>query len=119
MHSNFLLVSSNVPDYSVILNSVNQDTLPFLYSINTTHKEVLDFLSLHPSIKRIGFVFLNEPVVLFLENKPFFTTDDLSDDNNGIFSDNLSFCLNIIRTFNIDYFDFLSCDNSTNLSIIF
>lgn len=72
MHSNLLFVSSSVPDYSVILNSVNQDTLPFLYSINTTHNEVYDIISLNPSIKRIGFVFLNEPLVLFLEGKPFF-----------------------------------------------
>ena len=50
MYKNVLFISSDAPDYADIVNSVNYETLHFVYSNDTTYNDVLNFFYLHNSI---------------------------------------------------------------------
>ena len=111
--SNVLLIDTSISDYNVFVTSVNESTIPILYSSATTREELLASLSAYTSIDRIGIAFANSTNVLFLEKQSFF--------------DNISFIIQIIQQFSVKHIDYLACAcknfskitlNATGTSII-
>ena len=65
--SNILLIDSDVPSFETVVESVNKDTFPIVYSLLTKKNELLDFLQNNfTNIKRVGLFFAsNGPATLF------------------------------------------------------
>uniref|UniRef100_A0A6C0EP85 DUF4347 domain-containing protein n=1 Tax=viral metagenome TaxID=1070528 RepID=A0A6C0EP85_9ZZZZ len=106
---NILLIDSSVPNYQTFVDSVNDKTLPIVYSSSST-KNDLFFLLINnfTIIKRIAFCFVSEGSTpnVFLNNRPFFIN------NESIpYSENLKFILNIILRFKVTNIDYLECDS--------
>ena len=78
-YTNILLVSDQVREYQTIVDSVNANTFPIVYSSNSSKTEILTLLQAKfTSIDRIGLCFtstLGTPEELFLDNKPFLRVD--------------------------------------------
>ena len=99
--SNVLLVDRSIRDYNIFVSSVNESTIPILYSKTTTREELLTSLSAYTSIDRIAIAFSNDGINLFLENQTFF--------------DNMNFIVEVIQQYNVKNIDYLGC-NTLNLS---
>jgi hypothetical protein len=93
---NLLLIDSTVTDYQVFVDSVNADTIPFVYTLSTTRQDLLNFIGESEStIDRIGIV--NERMGT-LEGTPFFSPE------------NIQFFTSFIQTFSVKHIDFLACN---------
>lgn len=93
--TNILLIDSITPDIKMVCDSVNDTTLPIIYSTNCLRSDLLTILT-NITITRIG-IFYSEGQKLFLNNEVF-----LSDDN-------VEFMIEIIKQFNIKNVDYISC----------
>jgi len=103
--SNILLIDSDVPSFETVVESVNKDTFPIVYSFLTKKNELLDFLQNNfTNIKRVGLFFASNggPATLFLNSQPFFTNTEKND--------NTQLILDIIKRYKVDNIDFLACD---------
>ena len=90
--ANILLIDDSVLDSKIFIESCNENTVPFLYSQNTTRENVLEFLQQYvqnSQIQRLGFVFEKNPYYIFLNGEPLF--------ESGIISTNTQFLINIIH----------------------
>ena len=105
MMINILLIDSNILDPNVFIDSCNDNTIPFLYSQNTTREELSQFLEQNiqnSQIQRLGFVFEKKSNYIFLNNEPLFIFDHISA--------NTQFLINIIQQYNVVNADFLACE---------
>jgi hypothetical protein len=105
---NVLLINKGVKNYQTFVNSVNSDTFPIVYSLNSTKVELLELLHrMFSIIDRIGFVFYSygDSKTVFLDKKSLFENTEVAP-----YSENLKFILDIIAEFQIKNMDFLACD---------
>jgi alpha-tubulin suppressor-like RCC1 family protein len=103
--ANILFIDDSVLDSKIFIDSCNENTIPFVYSQNTTRENVLEFLEQNvrnSQIQRLGFVFEINPHYIFLNEEPLF--------ESGIISTNTQFLINIIQQFKIENIDFLACE---------
>ena len=103
--TNILLIDESVLDSKIFIDSCNENTVPFVYSQNTTRENLLEFLQQNvqnSQIKRLGVVFEINPYYTFLNSEPIF--------ENGIISTNTQFLINIIQQYKIENIDFLACE---------
>ena len=105
--TNILLIDRQISDSSVFVDSCNENTIPFLYSQDTTREQLLQFLQQtvpNSQIQRLGFAFEIKPNYIFFNNEPLF------DIENMYINDNTQFLINIIQQYNILNVDFLACE---------
>lgn len=113
--TNILLIDDSVQDYQTIVDSVNSNTMAIIYSYLSTKEDLSNVLSNFTNISRVAFVFSsnsNNCPVMFLDNQPLFSFDNLIIDNN---SENLLFLINIFQKYNVKNVDYLAC-NTLNYS---
>ena len=107
-YTNILLIENSVPDYQKVVDSVNDATLPIVYSIYSTKDELLALLRANFTIiPRIGFFFLSSSgqAKQFLDREVFFI------DNQTLhYKDNLQFIMNIITDFQVKNIDYFACN---------
>ena len=104
VHKNLLLIDSSLHESQVIFTSVNEFTIPIIYSSCSTKTEILQQIEQHfTTIERIGLVFYGN-VNLFLHDKPFFQEDET------VYSENVKFIISFVKSFGIKNIDFLGCD---------
>jgi alpha-tubulin suppressor-like RCC1 family protein len=86
---------------------VNSSTYPIVYSKQTTKSEIVTLIqSKFSRIDRIGLAFeAISPSYVFLDNQPLFIPNE-----NGTFSENVQFIIQIIQLLNVKNIDYLSCD---------
>lgn len=96
---NLLLIDYAVRDYQTFVESVNEDTIPFVYTLATTREELLTFIGLN-TIERMALV--SHETQRFL-GKPFYAES------------NFTFFVDTIRQCQIKNLDFLACDTLNNL----
>jgi len=96
---NLLLIDSEVHDYQIFVESVNEDTLPFVYTPTTTREELLTFIGV-TTIERMALV--SHETQTFL-GEPFYSET------------NATFFVDTIRQYQIKNLDFLACDTLNNL----
>lgn len=116
IYKNVLLINSSLEDVHTIASSVNEDTFPIIYSVNSAKTELIDLLkSKFTSIDRLGIVFSSntDKIKLFLDVKPFFVNNEST---ASPYSENVEFLLSIIREFTLKNIDFLACDTLNNSS---
>jgi hypothetical protein len=112
---NILLIDKDVKDYQIFYNSVNYKTFPIVYSSSqSTKTEILNLIKSKFTgfcINRIAFCFESslENTKLFLDNDPFFTSNDLLNDVTT-YSNNIEFIISLINEFKIKNIDFLACN---------
>ena len=114
-YTNILLIDKDVNDYQIFYNSVNYKTFPIVYSsYRSTKTEILNLIKSKFTgfcINRIAFCFesSSENTKLFLDNDPFFTSNDLL---NGVttYSSNVEFIISLIHEFKIKNIDFIACN---------
>ena len=66
--TNILLTDQHLPDSSVFIDSCNENTVPFLYSQDTTREQLLQFLQQtvpNSQIQRLCFAFEIKPNYIF------------------------------------------------------
>lgn len=112
VYKNIMLIDDTIRDYKTFVESANEDTLPIVYQHGSTRDElssVLDSIYMDVSFQRIVFVFEeNIGTTSFLEQQPFFTSEDLTEE--GVFSENLQFMIEIIGAYGVTSIDFLACN---------
>jgi alpha-tubulin suppressor-like RCC1 family protein len=95
---NIIFVDSSVKDYETIVNSVNSETLPIVYDLNTSKTKVLNTLTNNFTyIKNIAVCCYTES--MFLDGESFFTDT------------NTSFMINVIKNFNVENIHYLACNS--------
>jgi len=108
-----MLISDSVSAHQIFVDSANANTFPIVYSYYSDSSNLLQLLlTKFTHIQRISFVFhdpINQPKT-FLDEKPFFTDDDLSL-GKTTFSDNVTFLQNLISQFTVSNIDFLACNS--------
>jgi hypothetical protein len=107
-YTNVLLIDCDVSDYQIFVDSVNSDTFPIVYSVNSLKTELLSVLqSNFTTISRIGIVFTSSAGFpkTFLNCKYF-----CNDSETEPYSENLQFIINIINDFQVQNIDYLACD---------
>ena len=114
---NVLLIDNQVKDPELFMSSANADTLPIIYSSQSSKSELLTLLQTNFSaIERFGIVFTNDfgPFSTnFLDNQPFFITTELIEPVEAPYnnkSENVEFIISIIKTFGVKNIDYLACD---------
>ena len=103
---NILLIDNSVIDYQIFVESVNENTLPIVYSYKDTRNDLLNILKNYfHKINRIGIVFITfgNRSQLFLESTPFFN-------ERSIHNPNVEFIIDLIRSFSIKHIDYLACN---------
>jgi hypothetical protein len=103
---NVLLIDNSVIDYQIFVESVNENTLPIIYSYKDTRTELLNILKTYfREIDRIGIVFISfgNRSQLFLESTPFFQ-------EKSIRNANVDFIIDLISIFSIKHIDYLACN---------
>ena len=110
---NIMLIDAAVSTKQIFVDSANTNTFPIIYSYSSDPNELLELLqSKFTHINRVSFVF-HDPVnknKAFLDEKPFFTNDDLIL-GQSVFSENVSFLKSLINQFSISNIDFLACNS--------
>ena len=112
-YSNIILIDSSVQDYEEIYNSVNSSTLPIVYSWNTSQLELNNLLeSYFTKIDRIALCFMStlSNYNIFLDNKTLFTEEDVVNNQEKIYSDNVNWLINTIKNFHVKNIDFFACE---------
>ena len=105
---NILFIDSKVNDYQVIVNACNANTIPIVYSCDSTRDEIKYIAYIPHKINRIG-IFADQKATLFLDNEPFFVENE----NTLFLSENPAFMVQLIRDYDISYIDYFAC-NSLN-----
>ena len=100
---NLLLIDDSLKDSQVFVTSVNDSTIPILYSKTTTRADILTQIDT-VTIDRVGIVFSNEVHTTFLEGKPFFSKPLQP------FSENVNFIISLIQEKNVKHIDYLGCN---------
>jgi alpha-tubulin suppressor-like RCC1 family protein len=103
---NILLIDNSVIDYRIFIESVNENTLPIVYSSTDSRIELLNILKTYfHEIDRIGIVFISfgNRSQLFLESTHFFQ-------ERTIDNANVKFMIDLIRSFSIKHIDYLACN---------
>ena len=72
---NILFIDSKVNDYQVIVNACNANTIPIVYSCDSTRDEIKYIAYIPHKINRIG-IFADQKATLFLDNEPFFVENE-------------------------------------------
>ena len=105
--TNLLLIDNAIPNYQLFVDSVNSTTYPIVYSRQTTKSEIVTLIqSKFSTIDRIGLAFeAISPSYVFLDNQPLFTPNE-----NGTFSENVQFIIQLIQLLNVKNIDYLACD---------
>jgi hypothetical protein len=104
----------HIIEKQLFFDSCNEYTFPIIYDYSSSRNELIYVLrnKFKNGINRIAFAF-HEPCFnsssSFLNNNLFFTNNDLID-NQTTFSENINFLLNLVKEFNIEYYDFLACN---------
>ena len=107
-----LLIDNRVKNYQSIVNAVNSNTFPIVYSTNVNKTDmghlVQSLKNVSPQINRIGFCFSSYVEVsgLFLNNKPFFVTNE----NSNALSENVQWVIDVIKKNKITNVDFMACN---------
>jgi len=97
--STLLLIDYFVQDNSLLIDSTNANTLPILYSYQSSKIELLDVIrSKFTTIDRMGILFTQGNANLFLDKNHFFVQE------------NIDFIVGLIRDFGIKHLDFLACE---------
>ena len=110
---NVLLIDSKVNDYQVVVDGCNANTLPIVYSYDSTRDEISKIFSyIYQKIIRIG-IFADQKAKLFLDNEPFFVEDE----NTLFLSDNPAFIIQLIRYYDISYIDYFACNSLNFLAL--
>ena len=108
-----MLICDSVSAHQIFVDSANANTFPIVYSYYSDSSNLLQLLlTKFTHIQRISFVFhdpINKPKT-FLDEKPFFTDDDLIL-GQTTFSDNVTFLKNLISQFTVSNIDFLACNS--------
>ena len=108
-----MLISDSVSAHQIFVDSANANTFPIVYSYYSDSSNLLQLLlTKFTHIQRISFVFhdpINQPKT-FLDEKPFFTDDDIIL-GKTTFSDNVTFLQNLISQFTVSNIDFLACNS--------
>ena len=116
---NIVLIDDQIKQPQLFYNSCKTDTYPILFNYRSTGTELLSILSNFQSIDRLCFVFdgiyLRSPSP-FLDNKQFFTKNDLVEKDENNYSDNLKLVLNICQKYNVKNIDYLACSSLTFLN---
>ena len=74
-YTNVLLIDSTVPDFQSVYDSVNDETLPIVYSNSSSKVQLLTLLNTNfKLISRIGFFFAS--LEMFLDSQPFFSDNE-------------------------------------------
>ena len=104
---NLLLIDTSVKNYQFMVDSVNDVTIPIIYSSNSPKTEILFAIqNKFTKIDRIGMVFeRNARDYNFLDNQPLFLVNETSP-----FSENLQFIIDIITFFDVQNIDYLACN---------
>jgi len=103
---NILLIDNSVIDYHIFVDSVNENTLPIVYSYTDSRTELLNILKTYfHEIDRIGIVFISfgNRSQLFLESTHFFQ-------ERTIDNANVKFIIDLICSFSIKHIDYLACN---------
>ena len=100
---NLLLIDDSLKDSQVFVTSVNDSTIPILYSKTTTRADILTQIDT-VTIDRVGIVFSNEVHTTFLEGKPCFSKPLQP------FSENVNFIISLIQEKNVKHIDYLGCN---------
>lgn len=114
---NILFIDNTIKDVNILVDSVNSNTCPIIYSSTTTKTEILNIIKTKfTTINRIAFCFtLSESLTdtkIFLDNTPFFVNDE---ELTNPFNENINFLISIINEFNVRNIDWLVC-NTLNYS---
>jgi len=107
-YKNVFLIDSNVSDYQLLFDSLNEDTFGIIYSYDVSINIVQKLLEKVNTNKlnRLAFC-CHENETRFLENKGFFDVSNGDVVNNS----NSTFILDVIKTYNIKNVDFLACSS--------
>lgn len=100
-YTNVILIDCNVKKYQTFVSCCNTNTLPIVYSYNTTRNDIVTQLSQILGINRIA-ICSDSATTLFLENEPFFNTNSID------------FIVDLIKQYDISYIDYLACDTLNN-----
>jgi hypothetical protein len=110
---NIVLIHDQVYDYNKFVQSVNLESYPIVYNLNSSKDDLLNLLKDKFShIERISFVFHNsgiDKLKQFINNESLFTFEDLEDNVNK-YSNNLLFIIDLVKEFNIKNLDYLACN---------
>ena len=110
---NIMLIDATISSRQIFVDSANTNTFPIIYSYYSDSNELLELLqSKFTHINRVSFVFHDplEKNKAFLDEKSFFTNDDLILEQS-VFSENVSFLKSLITQFSISNIDFLACNS--------
>ena len=116
---NIILIDKTVQQSDIFFNSSNENTLAICYNSYTEREKLLEYLKTNfTTLDRIALIFHNSMMnnKIFLNEQPFFTEDDLTlfennKDNSNNYSNNVSFILEILKTFQVKNIDFLACQS--------
>jgi len=112
---NILLVDDKVKSYNEFVDNCNSLTFPIVYNYNSSSQELVNFLTTNfASVDRLCFVFDGSSIATnkpFVDNKPFFTNNDLKESNLENMSDNFKLIVNLCTQFKIQNLDFLACNS--------
>jgi alpha-tubulin suppressor-like RCC1 family protein len=86
--TNLLLISNNIPNLNLLVDSINYNTKYYIYYNTTNLLEIIDFLD--NSIDNLGIVFNNNST-------------------NNLFFNKIGFFQKIVKKFSIKIVDFLAC----------
>lgn len=115
LFTNILLISDLVSNYDTFYTNCNTNTFPIIYNYKSKITELETLLKNFTNITRIAFVF-DEAILKkhkFLDNLPFFTNNDLIEENIENLSSNFKLIINICNQLKVKNIDFLAC-NSLN-----
>jgi hypothetical protein len=111
---NIILIDNQVKQYNVFFNNCNSNTFPIVYDKSSKSDELVTFLTTNfLSIDRLCFVFDELHVIdtkNFIDNKPFFTNDDLIEKSFDNLSSNMKLIVNLCNQLNIKNVDYLACN---------
>ena len=116
----FINISLEQPN-SLFSDLVNNNTYPIVYDYFTDRESIIDFIDNFKNIERIAFAFHGSSVQekyrnnssinnSFINNEKYYTIEDISDDNQHVFSGNVLFVKNLIQQFSLTNIDFLACN---------
>ena len=115
-YTQLLFIDQTVPDFSTFVSSANSQTLPIVYSANTTKATINRIIEEHniQSLERIGFVFVSSGPgsAIFVDHLPFF------DEGDNISNDNVDYVIQLIQQYQIKHVQAYKILNDTCISCV-
>ena len=107
-----VMIFNEVESYPQLVAACNQNTLPIVYNVYSSSRQLLDIFDLCTNCNRLGIVFHDSQLsypVLFIDNNPFFTIPDIYEGTIS-YSPNLQFIIDLINARNLVHLDYLACN---------